>query len=106
MNSHFIRHFLLLISLSQCVAVETLASEITISDNNKHRLAVFEQAWVLEDPTGSLTLDDVKQQVNQFAPVQSNNLHVGYTQSTYWIYFTIKNLSHMSNDVTCAFPIH
>jgi hypothetical protein len=42
---------------------------------------------VLEDPSGSLTLDQVQQPevACRFAPVKGSDLNFGYSASTYWL---------------------
>lgn len=55
---------------------------------------------VLEDTDGSLTLGDVTSQryAFQFAPASTNALFFGYTNSVYWMRFTIENQRDQNMD--------
>jgi len=96
----FIRHqfkscqLLLLILIFVSSEVGAAKEFITLSDDqDDYSLASYFS--ILEDPTNKLTIDDIQQRkyAKRFGKNQDTDLTLGYSNSTFWLRFSVKDLS-------------
>ena len=71
---------------------------LVLSDNQaKYQLG--QHMEILQDPSGNLTIQDVSSPAysDRFIPSQSNAPNYGYTNSTYWVRFRLRNESQSTD---------
>jgi len=82
----------IVIFLSFLVIPKTLFANDTIiieKGNNKYLLG--KRLGYFKDKEGELTVYDVLQRNNEFMKSESKTLNFGFTSSTYWVHFKVKN---------------
>ncbi|MDZ5472008.1 7TM diverse intracellular signaling domain-containing protein [Bacillus sp. 31A1R] len=70
-------------------------SIILLSDNLSHGLT--NDIYYLEDKNHEFSIQDVSEKDGEFQPLTTNSPNFGYTSSAYWLRFTMKNQSSISN---------
>jgi len=89
----FVGFLLLAVPTSHAQSSNTQPPLILSDEQSEYPLGLY--VAYLEDPAGSLTIEQVSSPTfaNQFVPSPSHPLNLGLTQSTYWLRFQISNQS-------------
>ena len=98
---HILFGLLLIIALG--VSARTAYATATVKVMDQHQnLSLSSQLLLLEDPDSALDLEDAKAALanGRFQAVTEDHLQLGYSNSTYWIYFKLNNglLAHTANN--------
>ncbi len=70
-----------------------------ILSDNQGKYPLGQHMEILEDPTGKLTIQDVSSPayVDRFVPSQSDAPNFGFTNSSYWVRFRLRNESQLTD---------
>ncbi|MEE2730656.1 MAG: diguanylate cyclase [Pseudomonadota bacterium] len=95
--------FSLLLVVAVCTSATGLRADSVVSIKDQHSsLTLSKQLMLLEDPDHRMDLQDVKAalQAGRFKAVDEDHLQLGYNDSTYWLYFKLRNdlLSHTADN--------
>jgi two-component system, sensor histidine kinase LadS len=73
--------------------------QIKLNSDTENFIVGFD-AFVLEDPTGTLTFEDICKDENQkaFTLAGKSSLNFGFSNSSFWVKFTVKNVDPLIND--------
>ncbi len=87
----FVLWALLAVLLTAISVSSALAAPALRLSPGQERYGLGGYMEVLEDPTNSLTVEEVAsgEFSGKFKPVDSDYLNIGYTKSTYWVRFTV-----------------
>ena len=92
---------LMLATVLLCCTATAWASPVVL-DQHHMSLNLSGQVLMLEDPADDLDLDAAKVALTdgRFQPVTEDHLQLGYSNSTYWFHFQIRNglLEHTANN--------
>ena len=92
----FIACITILLQLLNPIQNYSYASEV-LTLHNDREIRVIDGSFldILEDAGGELTIRDILKDVYQqkFSPMKGQTPNFGYTRSTYWFRFTVKNQS-------------
>lgn len=84
-----VRHFFLIFLLATCL--QTAADERTLNNRGEYGLGPY--IWYLEDPSESLSIDDMlaNEVSRNWVKNQKPEVNLGFSQATHWIKARIKN---------------
>lgn len=93
MTSHLFKIFLLpLLLIANSIVVFAAPLEIIELDSTTRQVAVGQSAYVLEDAEGIFTPQQVMDlDLSNFDKLEQENLNKGFTHSTYWLRFSLKD---------------
>ncbi len=66
--------------------------QIEISSEKKH-LSLISHIYTYNDESGKLTINEVKELKDKFIRNKAKSLNFGYSSSSHWLYFSIRNIS-------------
>ncbi len=77
-----------------------LKADTIVLSEHQQSYVLGEYAWVYEDKTGELTLEDIVSEsyITKFTPSQQKNLSFGYSESTIWVKVQLQNLFPARDD--------
>ena len=78
---------------------DNIPQPILLSPDNEY-FSINESIYYFEDEKGIISFEEISQPVfaDQFVPSSKRSLNFGYTHSTYWVKFYLKNLDPQFND--------
>ena len=88
----------LFLGLNSQVQSNNISKNILVLTDEHNIYSIAQYISVLEDPTNLLKLKDIQNigESWQFKKNAKDNLSIGYSESTYWLKFKIKNTSKMN----------
>lgn len=66
--------------------------EIVI-DKNLKEITIGESVYIYEDKRNSYIIEEIQKQLGEFRKSEKKIPNFGYTTSSYWIYFKLKNIT-------------
>ncbi|MCK4843104.1 MAG: hypothetical protein KAT04_14680, partial [Methylococcales bacterium] len=86
---------LLIIGLLFILVGQAQGSDVLIITDEQDIYSIAQHLSILEDSTNKLTLKDIKQSEEswRFKKNKKDNLSIGYSSSTFWLRFNVKNTS-------------
>lgn len=93
LNNWLILLLLGLATLSASLAFDAKASAVLLLDSEKVHAPIANHAEYYEDKTQQLSLNDIRSPLyqNRFTPYEQRFFRFGFTNSIYWIRFTLSN---------------
>ncbi|WP_206484509.1 PAS domain S-box protein [Thalassotalea sp. G2M2-11] len=80
------------------LSLPSLSKQTTVIESGHNTYQLTQKVSILEDPSAQLTFEQITSPIfnNNFKPIQSENVNFGFTQSTIWLKFTIKNTTEIN----------
>lgn len=103
---HWLLRLMLVCAGAGCFCAVASADEPVVLDQSVDFIALGLKAYVLEDPNGQLTIEDVRSAEvgSRFLRSDSEKLSVGFTHSVYWFRFTLENPAPESQEWLLDYP--